>query len=154
MPLKYRLLLERKSKLQRLNLLMLQGCIFCKSSNIVKDGLRHNKYGDIQKYNCRDCNHYFTINLGFERMRATPQIITSALQLYFTGESFRNVQKFLKLQGVNINHNTVYRWIRKYVGLMQDYLEQIKPNVGDAWRTDELFVKVRGNMKYLYASYG
>jgi transposase-like protein len=73
-------------------------CIFCKSSHIVKDGIRHNKYGDIQKYNCRNCNHYFTINLGFERMRATPQIITSSLQLYFTGESLRNVQKFLKLQ--------------------------------------------------------
>jgi len=23
-------------------------CIFCKSAQIVKDGLRHNKYGDIQ----------------------------------------------------------------------------------------------------------
>ncbi|MGA8914108.1 MAG: DDE-type integrase/transposase/recombinase, partial [Nitrososphaeraceae archaeon] len=34
---------------------------------------------------------------------------------------------------------------------MQGYLEQIKPNVGNAWRTDELYVKVRGNMKYLYA---
>jgi putative transposase len=67
------------------------------------------------------------------------------------GESLRNVQKFLRLQGVNINHNTVYRWIKKYVGLMGKYLEQIKPNVGDAWRTDELFVKVKGDMKYLYA---
>jgi putative transposase len=70
-------------------------------------------------------------------MRATPQIITSSLQLYFTGESLRNVQKFLRLQGVNINHNTVYRWIKKYVGLMEKYLEKIKPNVGNAWRTDE-----------------
>jgi transposase-like protein len=25
------------------------------------------------------------------------------------------------------------------------------PNVGDAWRTDELFLKVKGNLKYLYA---
>jgi putative transposase len=81
-------------------------CIFCTSANVVKDGLRHNKRGDIQKYHCRECNRYFTINLGFERMRATPQVITSALQLYFTGESFRNIQKFLRLQGVNINHNT------------------------------------------------
>ncbi len=84
-------------------------------------------------------------------MRATPQIITSALQLYFTGESFRNVQKFLKLQGVNINHNTVYRWIKKYVTLMKAYLEKITPNVADAWRADELYVKVRGNPKYLFA---
>ena len=66
--------------------------------------LRHNKYGAIQKFNCRECNRYFTINLGFEKMHATPEMITSALQLYFTGESLRNVQKFLKLQGVKISH--------------------------------------------------
>jgi transposase-like protein len=30
-------------------------------------------------------------------------------------------------------------------------LEKIKPNVYDTWRTDELFVKVKANMKYLYA---
>jgi putative transposase len=84
-------------------------------------------------------------------MYATPQMITSAMRLYFTGESFRNVKQFLKLQGVKISHVVVYKWIRKYVGLMQNYLENIKPNVGDAWRTDELFVKIKANMKYLYA---
>jgi transposase-like protein len=84
-------------------------------------------------------------------MKATPQIITSALQLHFTGESLRNVQKFLRLQGVTVNHNTIYRWIKKYVGLMEKYLEQITPNVSDVWRTDELYLKVKGNMKYLYA---
>jgi putative transposase len=143
--------IRKQVEITKIEPISISNCILCKSANIVKDGLRHNKHGDIQKYNCRDCNHYFTINLGFERMRATPQIITSSLQLYFTGESLRNVQKFLRLQGVNINHNTVYRWIKKYVGLMENYLEKIKPNVGDAWRTDELFVKVKGDMKYLYA---
>jgi putative transposase len=143
--------IRKQVEITKIEPISISNCILCKSANIVKDGLRHNKHGDIQKHNRRDCNHYFTINLGFERMRATPQIITSSLQLYFTGESLRNVQKFLRLQGVNINHNTVYRWIKKYVGLMENYLEKIKPNVGDAWRTDELFVKVKGDMKYLYA---
>lgn len=96
-------------------------CIYCKSPWIVKDGLRHNKYGDIQKVNCRDCNRYFTINMGFERIRATPEMVTSAMQLYFTGESLRNVQKFLKLQGAKITHVSIYNWIRKYVGLMKAY---------------------------------
>lgn len=73
-----------------------RACRFCGSSNIVKDGLRHNKHGDLQVFNCKDCGHYFTVNLGFEKMRATPQIITSAMQLYFTGESLRNVQKFFE----------------------------------------------------------
>jgi transposase-like protein len=78
-------------------------------------------------------------------------MVTSAMQLYFTGESLRNVQKFLKLQGVKITHVCIYNWIRKYVGLMKAYLEKITPNVADAWRTDELYLKVKGNPKYLYA---
>jgi transposase-like protein len=84
-------------------------------------------------------------------MKASPQIITSAMQLYFTGESLRNVQKFLRLQGVEVHYTTVYRWIQKYVALMEKYLEQIKPQVSDTWRADELYLKVKGNMKYLFA---
>ena len=34
---------------------------------------------------------------------------------------------------------------------MNTYLEKIKPDVGQAWRTDELYLKVKGNTKYLYA---
>jgi putative transposase len=128
-----------------------ENCQHCGSNEIVKAGLRKNKNGKIQKYLCRECGHYFTINLGFEHMRATPQIITSAMQLYFTGESLRNVQKFLKLQGVTVSHVAVLKWIQKYVRLMKTYLENMKPNVSDTWRADEMYVKVAGNMKYLYA---
>jgi putative transposase len=126
-------------------------CQFCNSKNFVKDAVRHNKYGDIQRYLCKECRKRFSINIGFEGMRVKPQIITSAMQLYFTGESFRNVKKFLELQGVKMSHVAIYKWITKYVGLMKNYLEQIKPNVSTAWRTDELFLKIKGNMKYLYA---
>jgi transposase-like protein len=34
---------------------------------------------------------------------------------------------------------------------MEKCLEQIKPQVSETWRADELFVKIRGNMKYLFA---
>jgi putative transposase len=126
-------------------------CLFCNSKRFVKDAIRHNKHGDLQRYLCKDCGKRFSINVGFEGMRATSQIITSAMQLYFTGESLRNVQKFLKLQGVNISHVAVYKWIGKYVTLMQKYLEQLQHNVGNAWRSDELYVKIKGNNKYLFA---
>jgi transposase-like protein len=126
-------------------------CIYCQSSQIVRFGIIHNDSGDIQKYRCNHCNHYFTINLGFEKMHATPQMITSAMQLYFTGESLRNVQKFLKLERFKVSHMGIYKWINKYVRLMKKYLEQIKPNVSDVWRTDELYLKVKGNNKYLFA---
>jgi len=46
---------------------------------------------------------------------------------------------------------TIYRWIEKYTGLMETYLEKITPIVSNVWRTDELYVKIKGNMKYMYA---
>ena len=126
-------------------------CSNCKSNNLKKDGIRHNKNYDIQCFKCNECNKKFSINLGFEKMKASPQIITSALQLYFTGESLRNTQKFLELQGVKITHKTVWNWIKKYTNLMEKYLEQITPQVSDKWRTDELYLKIKGDRKYLYA---
>lgn len=53
--------------------------------------------------------------------------------------------------GVNVCHRTVYNWITKYSALMEKYLNKISPNVSDTWRADEIFLKVHGNMKYLYA---
>ena len=126
-------------------------CIYCGSEQIVKDAVRHNKKYDIQRYLCKACGKRFSVNVGFEGMKASPQVITSAMQLYFTGESLRNVQKFLKLQGVSVSHVSVLKWIRKYVKLMNEYLEKIKPNVSDTWRADELYVKIKGDMKYLFA---
>ena len=129
----------------------IHACIYCKSSDLIKWGIRHNKYGDIQKFSCKTCGKYFTINLGFERMKHNPQGITTAMQLYFSGESLRNVSKSLRLLGVQVSHKTVYLWIKKYSALMEKYLDKITPQVSDIWRADELFLKVRGNMKYLYA---
>jgi len=126
-------------------------CVFCHSSNIKKFGVRKNKSGDIQRFLCMDCERTFSVNIGFEKMKHNPQAITSALQLYFSGESLRNTMKSLRLLGVEVSYRTVLNWIKKYVGLMQTYVEKIVPNVSDTWRADELYVKIKGDMKYLFA---
>src|SRR5208337_2028814 len=130
----------------------IEACLFCKSEQIIKkDGLRHNKYGDIQKFFCKACGKWFTVNFGFERMKHSPQGITTAMQLYFSGESLRNTARSLRLLGVQVSHKTVFYWIKRYTALMEKYLDKITPQVSDTWRADELFLKVKGNMKYLYA---
>jgi transposase-like protein len=126
-------------------------CVFCHSPRIKKFELRKNKSGNIQRFVCCDCKKTFSINIGFEKMKHNPQAITSAMQLYFSGESLRNTMKSLKLLGVEVSHQTVYLWIKKYVKLMQTYVEKIVPNVSDTWRADELYVKIKGDMKYLFA---
>lgn len=34
---------------------------------------------------------------------------------------------------------------------MNQYLDKIVPQVGDAWRADEIYVKIRGELKYVFA---
>jgi transposase-like protein len=126
-------------------------CVFCHSSNIKKFGIRRNKSGNIQRFVCGDCKKTFSVNIGFEKMKHNPQAITSAMQLYFSGESLRNTMRSLKLLGVEVSHKTVFMWIKKYAKLMQEYCDKIIPNVSDTWRADELYVKIRGDMKYLFA---
>lgn len=84
-------------------------------------------------------------------MKHNPQAITSAMQLYFSGESLRNTMKSLRLLGVEVSYRTILNWIRKYVKLMKSYVETITPNVSDTWRADELWLTVKGDMKYLFA---
>ncbi len=127
------------------------GCPQCHSQGVKKSGIRHNKSGDIQRYACKDCGKVFSINVGFEGMKHNPHAITTAMQLYFSGESLRNTQKSLRLIGVEVSHQTVSNWIAKYTGIMKDYVDSIKPNVGSTWRADEIYVKIKGDMKYLFA---
>ncbi len=57
--------------------IVITGGKYCKSDNLMKYGIRHNKHGDIQKFGCKDCHHFFTISIGFEKMkhnhRVSPQ---------------------------------------------------------------------------------
>lgn len=121
------------------------------SQHIKRAGIRHNKSGEIQRYKCLDCGKIFSINVGFERMKHNPKAITAAMQLYFSGESLRNTQKSLRLLGTEVCHKTISNWIEKYTNIMKQYVDNIKPNVSQTWRADEVYVKVKGDMKYLFA---
>ena len=129
----------------------ISGCLFCHSSKVKKNGIRVNKEVSIQKYRCLDCGRQFSLNIGFEHMKHNPKAITTAMQLYFSGESLRNTMRALELVGTKVSHQTVYNWITKYTELMQTYLNRITPQVSDVWRTDEIFLKVRGNLTYLFS---
>lgn len=142
---------EQVKKTRIIEEVMVSNCVYCHSFNTKRFGVRHNRSGDIQRFSCLSCGKTFSVNIGFERMKHNPQAITSAMQLYFSGESLRNTMESLRLLGVEVSHQTVYNWIRKYVRLMRDYSEKLVPNVGDTWRADEVYVKVKGDMKYLFA---
>ena len=87
-------------------------------------------------------------------MHSGQTVITICLfskQLYFSGESLRNVAKSLKLLGMDVSHQTACNRIEKHTKLMNQYLDKIVPQVGGAWRADEIYVKIRGELKHVFA---
>jgi transposase-like protein len=126
-------------------------CMICHSKDVRKAGVQHNKCGDTQRYRCKVCGRIFSVNVGFKYMKHTAQAITTAMQLYFSGESLRNTQRSLQLIGTEVSHQTISNWIKKYTNVMKNYVDKIGPDVSSTWRADEIYIKVKGDMKYLFA---
>ena len=126
-------------------------CKQCDSPNIVKQGIRKLKRGPVQGYKCKDCGKRFTHNLGFEGKRAAPEQITQAVELVFSGLSSRKTTTFLKKAGVKVSHQTVFNWAEEYGNIMEAYMDKVRPQIGEAWRTDEVYTKIRGNRRYIFA---
>ena len=129
----------------------LNRCKFCDSPDITRKGVRKLKKGTFQQFRCHDCRRRFTHNLGFERKRATPEQITMAVDLMFSGLSSRKTAKSIRMTGADASHVTVQNWAREYSDLMDRFMDSITPQVGGQWRTDEIFLMIMGNRRYLFA---
>jgi transposase-like protein len=130
-----------------------QVCKYCGSSNLIKRGIRKNKSANAQRFSCKDCGKRFVVNVGFEKMKATPQVVTIALDLYFKGISLRKIVDHLdQFYGVKVVHVAVFKWIKKYVQIMKDYVDQLVPQVSGIWHSDEMTLntRVHGEFQWLW----
>jgi transposase-like protein/predicted nucleic acid-binding Zn finger protein len=119
-------------------------CKFCGSKNIVKRGYRATQNGKVQRFFCKDCKRKFIVDEGFERMKATPETVTVALDLYFKGISMRAIVDHIKqFYGVEVSHVAIYKWIRKYVAMMKKYCDQLVPRVSGIWHSDEMTLNIK-----------
>ena len=128
-------------------------CKYCDSGRLIKRGVRKNKNGDIQRYQCQDCKKRFTANFGFEKKQFDDKTITGALQLYYSGMSVRRIADHYEMMGIDVNHMTIYNWVSQYSKMASIYLNGIIPRTnGLMYRADEVWVKVNGKQCYLFAS--
>jgi transposase-like protein len=121
-------------------------CLKCKTQDqIVKDGRRFNKRGEIQKYLCRNCGYRFVVNVGFENAKKNPKIICASIDLYFKGISLRKVADHVKqFYGVNISDNSVLRWVQRFGEVVAPFVDGLKaPNLSGIYHVDEMMVHVR-----------
>lgn len=119
-------------------------CKFCSSENVVKRGFRNTERGKVQRFFCKDCEHFFIVDEGFEKMKATPETVTVASDLYFKGISMRAIVDHLKqFYNVEVSHVAIYKWIRKYVTMMKKYCDQLVPRVSGIWHSDEMTLNIK-----------
>jgi transposase-like protein len=84
-------------------------------------------------------------------MRANPHAITVALDLYFKGVSLRKIVDHLnQFEQVRVSHVTVLKWIQKYVAVMRDYVDAMKPELSRVFHADETKLNVRGQWVWLW----
>ena len=77
-------------------------------------------------------------------MKATPETVTVALDLYFKGISMRAIVDHLKqFYDVEVSHVAIYKWIRKYVKMLKTYADQLVPRVSGIWHSDEMTLNIR-----------
>ena len=64
--------------------------------------------------------------------------------------SFREVEELLLERGVTVSYETVRRWCVKFGQQYANALRRRRPQPGDKWHLDEVFIKINGEQKYLW----
>jgi len=126
-------------------------CRFCGSVNIIKWGYRRNKNVKMPRFKCKDCGQTFVMDEGFAKMKFDPKIITLALDLYFKGVSLRKIAHHIKqFYGFKVGKSAIHTWLMKYGRIINNYVNQLEPELSEAWNTDEMKVKCGGKWVWLW----
>ena len=127
-------------------------CKYCRSGNVVRRGVRHNKSGDVQLIKCNSCKKTFSANFGFRYRRYSPAIVSEAIHLFYSGMSTYAIADLFETRGISIDNSAIYKWVRRYSKIASLFTDSIKPDVGNWYRGDEVWVKVDGKKHYLFAT--
>ena len=81
----------------------MKNCPSCKSVKVIKSGV----VKDRQRFKCKDCNYYFTVDKIGKNIN--DYYVTKAIQLYVEGVSYREIERIL-----GVSHVSVINWVKKY----------------------------------------
>lgn len=81
----------------------INSCPNCSSESYVKSGI----VGNRQRYKCKSCNYYFTVNKIGKKI--DEYYVNKALQLYLEGLSTREIERIL-----GVSHVSILNWVKRY----------------------------------------
>jgi putative transposase len=109
------------------------------------------KCGDVIRLLMRHTPRMRASISRYHRHRFPVQIISHSVWLYFRfALSFRDVEEMLAMRGVTLSYETVRAWCLKFGQTYANGLRHKSPRPGDRWHLDEVFLKINGQLHYLW----
>ena len=85
------------------------------------------------------------------RHRFPAELISHAVWLYHVFSlSFRDVELILAERGVIVSYESIRRWCGKFGASFAAKLRRRRPRPGDKWHLDEVFIRIKGELHYLW----
>jgi transposase-like protein len=117
-------------------------CPKCKSENIIKKGIRHNKSGNKQGYNCHACGAFFVLG-PTKGVKGNARMVCLAMDMYYKGNSLRDIQNTIYTSfGLKLHHETIRRWNNRFMGRINQYVSTLKPQTSEKMHLDEQVIQV------------
>jgi putative transposase len=87
----------------------------------------------------------------YKHHRFPGEIISHAVWLYFRFPlSHRDVEELLFVRGVIVSYEAIRKWCRKFGQAYANQLCRRRPQPGDKWHLDEVFLTIHGERHYLW----
>jgi transposase-like protein len=79
------------------------------------------------------------------------EIIVLCIRWYLAFKlSSRDLVAMMAERGIVLAHTTILRWVQRYVPDFEKRWSRYALPVGDSWRVDETYLKIKGQWVYLY----
>jgi putative transposase len=89
--------------------------------------------------------------VSYRGFRFPPEIISHCVWLYHRFSlSLRDVEELMLERGIEVSHETIHQWTRRFGPAYAAALRRRRPRPGDKWHLDEVFVKINEVRKYLW----
>ena len=83
--------------------------------------------------------------------RFPAEIISHAVWLYHVFSlSLRDIELILAERGVGVSHESIRRWCLRFGADFAAKLRRRRPKPGDTWHMDEVYLKIDGELFYLW----
>jgi putative transposase len=87
----------------------------------------------------------------YRGFRFPAEIINQAVWLYHCFSlSLREVELILAARGIVVSYETIREWSLRFGRTYAKSLKRRRPQLGDKWFLDEVFVRIRGKLHYLW----